>query len=364
WAALNLILREHRLEPPRLRLVESGKSVPADSFVGYSNGRRSSNRVPHLRAPELTQLLRNGATLILDAVQELYQPLTALAEDLERTFQVPVQINAYAGWRTSQGFDCHWDDHDVFILQVAGRKHWRVYGTTREYPLARDIERALERPDNPPVWDGFLENGDMLYIPRGWWHEAIPVDEPTLHLTLGIHNVTGADLLSWFVERLRTHPEIRQDLPRFATAAEQARWVKRIGEILAEDWRPNVLAEYVAYLNAMTDPRPAIGLPWTAMPGVLPADDGEYALTWNVIRPVELERGPDGTVELCANRKRYRFAAAALPVLQALRDARTCSLEQLWSAAAGKLDRETIRVFVRELVSEGLVSIASREPKY
>ena len=121
-------------------------------------------------------------------------PITHLAESLERVFRVRIQVNAYAGWRTSHGFDLHWDDHDVFILQIAGRKKWKVYGMTRKYPLARDVEPATDKPDTP-LWEGMLEDGDLLYIPRGWWHVATPLDEPTLHLTVGVNNPNGADLL-------------------------------------------------------------------------------------------------------------------------------------------------------------------------
>ena len=120
-------------------------------------------------------------------------PITDIAESLERLFRVRIQVNAYAGWRTSHGFDLHWDDHDVFILQVAGRKQWKVYGMTRKYPLAVDVEPTVEKPD-APLWEGMLEDGDLLYIPRGWWHVATPLDEPTLHLTVGVNNVRTAPI--------------------------------------------------------------------------------------------------------------------------------------------------------------------------
>lgn len=358
WAILNRILRQHRLEPPRLRLVQNGKPVSADLFIAYSStDRRSANRIQRVRVPELTRLLRDGATLILDAVDELYQPLTALTEELERTFHAHVQINAYAGWRTSQGFDCHWDDHDVFILQVAGRKHWKVYGTTREHPLSRDTEPAIDPPETA-LWDGLLEDGDMLYIPRGWWHEAIPLDEPTLHLTVGIHTATGADLLSWFVDQLRLHFEVRQDVPRFSDIAEQARWMNRLGEIVRQAWRPELFDEYLAYSDAITETRPDVGLPWTAMPGAVPNDAGECSITWKVRRRANVKSRANGTIEFCANSKRYKFAAAAAPILNLLQDRGTCSVDELCRLCAPGLACATVRAFLRELLSEGLISIA------
>jgi len=50
----------------------------------------------------------------------------------------------------------HWDDHDVFILQVSGEKRWRVYGVTRPYPLYRDVDANTECPKEI-VWEGILQ---------------------------------------------------------------------------------------------------------------------------------------------------------------------------------------------------------------
>ena len=59
------------------------------------------------------------------------------------------------------------------------------------------------------------KTADLLYIPRGWWHVATPLDEPTLHLTVGVNNPNGADFLAWYVDRLKTSEDVRRDLPQF-----------------------------------------------------------------------------------------------------------------------------------------------------
>ena len=245
WPSLNQILEQHRLDTPRVRLTREGKQVPAESFLSYQSNRRRPNQpIARVRAADLTRELREGATLVLDAVDELHAPITALAESLERVFRVRIQVNAYAGWRTSHGFDLHWDDHDVFILQIAGRKQWKVYGMTRKYPLARDVEPATDKPDKP-LWEGMLEAGDLLYIPRGWWHVATPLNEPTLHLTVGVNNPNGADLLAWFVDRLKTSEDVRRDLPQFAGAEEQGALLDRLRDLLIQEWRPGLMDEYL-----------------------------------------------------------------------------------------------------------------------
>jgi len=50
----------------------------------------------------------------------------------------------YAGWRTNNGFDLHFDDHDTMILQVFGRKRWQVFNPTRLHPFKKDAEEAVK----------------------------------------------------------------------------------------------------------------------------------------------------------------------------------------------------------------------------
>jgi hypothetical protein len=56
WARLNQILEEHRLEPPRLRLVKSGASVPSSSYLttGSSSRRSSTPSLQVLSLPTFT----------------------------------------------------------------------------------------------------------------------------------------------------------------------------------------------------------------------------------------------------------------------------------------------------------------------
>lgn len=351
WRLLNDILQQHRLEPPRLRLTREGKPVPASNYVSYqTNRKRATQQIPRLNATEFTRELREGATLVLDAVDELCPPVTKLAEAMERVFRVRIQVNAYAGWRTSHGFDLHWDDHDVFILQIAGRKDWKVYGMTRKYPLVKDVAKA-EAPKTP-IWEGRLEEGDLLYIPRGWWHVATPLDEPTLHLTVGVSNPTGIELLNWVVERLRKSADVRRDLPLFASAAEQQAYIERIRTVLAGGLSQDLLTKYFSELDANAKPRPKLSLPWTATPQILPPAGTPFSVKWNGAREIELRDRP-GEVHLTACGRVWRFAAAARPMLDRLISGSLTSISEL----AAMSDAETARVFARELVEAGLLVV-------
>jgi hypothetical protein len=354
WDQLNKILQQHRLDFPRLRLTRDGESLPVNSYLRYAAGGRRKIAIPRLQQDKLTQQLNEGATLVLDAVDELSDTLTELAEGLEFLFHERIQINAYAGWRTSQGFDLHWDDHDVFILQVTGRKHWKIYGMTRAYPLAQDSEQA-RKPTQEPLWEQTLDAGDLLYIPRGWWHVARPLDEPTLHLTVGVHNRTGIDFMRHLSDRLRASEIFRADLPRFASSSDRAFHLERLREELLTIWDQDALARYFAELDEAAEPRPRLGLPWSATQAALPASPQAFVRLL-APRPLDLKLVGD-VVEITCHKKRWRFSSGALLVLRPLVERRVCSVAELCEAAAGKLQEETVRAFLRELIAHGLIVV-------
>lgn len=353
WPVLNRILEEHRLDPPRMRLTREGRPVPPASYLNYQTNRRRPNvPIPRLRAAGFERALRDGATLVLDAVDELHRPVTDVAESLERTFRVKIQVNAYAGWRTSHGFDLHWDDHDVFVLQVAGRKQWKIYGMTRKYPLAVDSEPTDDKPSTP-LWEGMLEDGDLLYIPRGWWHVATPLDEPTLHLTVGVNNPTGAELLAWYANRLRSSEDVRRDLPLFAEPKDQAARMERLRDLMMAEWKPELMQQYLAERDAASRPRARLNLPWSGMPDVLLAEGEPFRVQWSIPRVPRVEH-TGSEVHVTALGQRWRFAASAAPMLEKLVTGQPCAASDL---VTGELADSTVRLFLRELIAAGLIVV-------
>jgi ribosomal protein L16 Arg81 hydroxylase len=73
-------------------------------------------------------------------------------------------------------------------------------------------KHGKEIPKEKPYLDCTLSAGDFLYLPRGHWHAPIAVDEPSIHLTLGIKSRTGLDFLKWLKDELSTESEWREEL--------------------------------------------------------------------------------------------------------------------------------------------------------
>jgi ribosomal protein L16 Arg81 hydroxylase len=322
WSKLNRILEEHRLEPPRLRLFQAGKPVAPEKYL------TQGGRELRLQAAEVTNLLAQGATLIVDAFDELYRPVRELAVSLERVFRINVQVNLYAGWRTDQGFDLHYDKHDTLILQVAGRKHWKVYRPTRLHPLGKDVEPA-EEPTSEPTWDNILDDGDMLYIPRGWWHVVNAVDEPTLHLTVGLRNYRGLDLLHWFVEELKSCAEAREDIPHLADRDTQVAYMAKLREQLIRTWSYEVIDRFLAASDAKAILRPHLELPEAATTEGIAIGCGSQVRLTSPRRVDISSESENGNRTVRSFGKISYCSKAILPVMEKLNDGQIHAVQEL-----------------------------------
>ncbi len=187
------LVSERGLRAPFLRVAKSGQTLPDRSFTAPGGvGAGIADQVSDSR---LVALFGDGATLVLQALHRVWPPIIDFVGALASELGHPVQANAYVTPPQNQGFDDHYDVHDVFVLQVSGAKRWRIHAPVWESPL-RDqpwTERraAVQRAAaEPPLIEAVLEPGDCLYLPRGFLHAATALGGVSTHLTLGVHTWT------------------------------------------------------------------------------------------------------------------------------------------------------------------------------
>jgi ribosomal protein L16 Arg81 hydroxylase len=254
WSDVDRVLETTRIGD-RMRLVKQGRRIDRTEYVMIPD-------VPDrslARSDRLTSLLRQGASLVVDGVEELLTNVRGLADSCERSLDMLCHVNLYAGWGEREGFPLHWDDHDTLILQIVGRKHWQVFQPTRLHPFRQDTEDAPQPGPEHLVWDGLLNQGEMLYMPRGWWHVAKPIAEPTLHLTLGLTAPTGARFLTWLAQEMKRFEEVRADLP---TISEEwvPQYIEMVRRKLDEVVTPEAMRGFLGWWAAQGAPRPRFDL--------------------------------------------------------------------------------------------------------
>jgi ribosomal protein L16 Arg81 hydroxylase len=148
-------------------------------------------------------LLAKGATLVLNSLEAHADPARQLCEEVHRFAGFPTGSNAYVSFGGDGSFGPHWDTHDIVVLQLVGRKRWRVGPPTFPLPLPAHTSRASgQQAPRLSALDELIEAGDVLYLPRGWWHEVTPLAEPSLHLSVGIYVPSVLDALGLLCQQL------------------------------------------------------------------------------------------------------------------------------------------------------------------
>jgi ribosomal protein L16 Arg81 hydroxylase len=197
---------------PGIRLVKSGSPLPTGSYT--SNLTWGSAVFNNLADPErVVTAYQDGATLILQALQRTWKPLARFCRNLETYFNHPVQANAYLTPDASQGFKPHYDTHDVLVLQIAGHKHWRIYDAPVPLPDRKLPYSAAGVQPGDLLHEFVIQPGDLIYMPRGFIHEALTTESESLHITVGIVPYTWMDVFAEAVQLCRDDSRFRRALP-------------------------------------------------------------------------------------------------------------------------------------------------------
>ncbi|PPK63489.1 cupin domain-containing protein [Actinokineospora auranticolor] len=223
------------LDVPQLRLFKGGKELHPDAFLMDAVTRRGqSTSMAHM--DRVGRLIKDGCTVVLDSFDAFDPTMEVACRALQWWAHELVQVNTYLTTNDAAGFNLHWDDHDVLIMQLGGEKSWEVRGASREVPMYRDAE-ANRTPSEEVVWSGTMRQGDVMHIPRGYWHQATRTDRGagySLHITFGFVNRTGVDWLTWLADQSREDPLFRTDLDKWGTGAEKAKQTATLNSAIPE----------------------------------------------------------------------------------------------------------------------------------
>ena len=216
FEAADELLSVRGVRTPFLRIARNGDVVASARFT--RSGGVGANIGDQVDPDAVAREYAAGATIVFQALHRLWPPVIDFTTRLTAELGHPVQVNAYLTPSTAQGFTAHYDTHDVFVLQVAGSKHWTIHRPVLELPAPDEpSDRRRDAIAARATESAFLETdlvaGDALYLPRGWLHAARAGTEPTLHLTFGVHSLTRRDLFDAVVEEIRRDTVLRTSLP-------------------------------------------------------------------------------------------------------------------------------------------------------
>ncbi len=251
WARLNQLLgiRTH-WGPEHIKLLLNSAPVAPEFYMDEVPGRGGTRQLADPAKVEM--FLAMGASLVADAVEEVAPEIRALTDALAERFAARVEANLYCSFQGVQAFASHCDLHEVFAIHCVGEKRWRIYANRAENPLepltGDDAQARIDAAKGPVLMDVTLRPGDVLYIPRGYFHDALASSAESLHLTLGVTPHSGKLLFELLQEMALREPGFRAYL---ADAREQdgqalAGQLEALGTRLAELARSRAVQEEVA----------------------------------------------------------------------------------------------------------------------
>lgn len=293
WARLNelLAVRGHWTER-HIKLVMNSRPVAPDFYM--ADVPQSQGGTERLADPARVEtFLAMGASLVADQIEDAAPEIRDLTAALARRFAARAGANLYASFRGVQGFASHCDLHEVFAVHCAGEKRWRVYANRADSPLealhGEGAQAQIDAAKGPVLLDVTLRPGDVLYIPRGFFHDALASAESSLHLTIGLAPASGKSLFRLLEQAALADPAFRKYLhdAREGEGSPLREQLADLGDRLrAMVSQPAFFDEVHLAQARLADPGHRLSLP--ERPAL-----AHYART---NRPAGVERRPEGAV--------------------------------------------------------------------
>lgn len=362
-AMVDELIAERGVRAPFIRLAKEGDVLARDCYLGPAGfGAEMPDQVDSAKV--LAQFAA-GATIVLQGLHRLWPPLIDFVRAAVDDIGHPVQANAYITPSTNRGFDPHYDVHDVFVLQTAGQKRWIVHEPVLHDPLpsqpwTQHRDAIARRVADDPVIDTVLDEGDALYLPRGWIHSAQAMANTSVHLTIGVSPLTGIDVARSVIDELATADAFRRSLPMGGDPTDRDDIVATVTKVMAEV--VDVLRDEASTLSGgaadklvrrhADRTRPMAVRPLASLRA------GENAATakvrWRHGLTSTIGRA-DGRVVLTLPDKVMTFPMSCLPAVEALSDGRVADAGTLPG-----LDHADGAVLIRRLLREAVLVPVTR----
>jgi ribosomal protein L16 Arg81 hydroxylase len=354
--AVDELVADRALRTPFVRMAAEGTVHSPSLFT--SSGGFGAEIGDQLDSEKVLEQFAQGSTLVLQGLHRTWQPVAAFTRQLVTDLGHPAQVNAYITPASSRGFDPHYDTHDVFVIQIAGAKHWRIHEPVHRHPLADQPwtdhrDAVAERATTAPAIDAVFEPGDVLYLPRGWIHSAEALGGTSIHLTIGVRAATRHDVLARLLAGAGDDDRLRAPLPLGVDYSDSAS--------LAADLRATVDAVRDLLDAAADDSAVAAALRRGFESAVRPAPVRPLAtidviadlapsvvLGWRDSLRARIEDG-DRSVRIMLPRKTITLPVEASTAVHALRE------RDHAAGALPGLDPQSSLVVARRLLREGVV---------
>lgn len=196
-------------------------SISTEDLIHMAQGSWGDIRVAISRSPSIAQselleierlspsaevlklLLERGYSLVANNIQEKSAFISKICDQLSCQFMGATNCNAYTTPPNSQALNQHYDDHDVFVVQIRGYKKWQITCPTETLEPIPGMAYCEEINKTAKATTSYImEPGCVLYVPAGVPHQAFTGDEESTHLSFSLQPPRIKDFFKSILENL------------------------------------------------------------------------------------------------------------------------------------------------------------------
>lgn len=329
-----------------LKLIMNSRAVDPGFFMGEAKEAGAPRRA---EPAKVDVFLAMGASLVANSVEEISPEIRQVTDALGDQFSGRAGANAYCSFKAIQAFQSHCDLHEVFALHCEGEKVWNIYENRAEAPVAPlegpDAQALIDRAKGKVMMQVRMRPGDLLYIPRGFYHDALASSEASLHLTFSVIPLTGRAIFGLLEEHGVADPLFREYLPdgRADGGAALRERLRQMADAIARIMDgPEFVSELADRQRSLWEPNHSFRLPQR--------QKLEFFARSN--KPATIRDGPAGPV-LAAGGGAIALGHLSGPA-EWLLSRPAFSLQELF-ARYRHLDRQELRALVEKLQRSGIV---------
>jgi len=196
------------------KMMLDQKTLNYNDYSSLSIDVTGSNNRPDV--DKVQRLVSKGASIILNDIEKYNTNLFKISDELQRLTQGRCQGNLYFSMASHKAFGPHFDLHDVFAFHFEGEKVWNIYENIEDSPINHPVfkissEERIKRAGKL-VDQVTLRPGDLLYIPRGQYHDALASKNGAIHVAFGLTYFKPIDLMSSLWEKFILNNFMRKDV--------------------------------------------------------------------------------------------------------------------------------------------------------
>ena len=213
--SLNKLISMHNCwDNKNFSLVLNKNSIPFSAFFTKGDTLGFSKMAPD--PVKVENYLRKGASLVLNDLIYFSNEIEKLASDLQSITNGRCQANLYFSMQSHQAFAPHFDTHDVFALHCEGEKIWNIYENFEKDPINHPIykQELNDKTEKPGkiIDQILLKPGDLLYLPRGQFHDALASKNGAMHIAFGITYLKPIDIFQYYYDQIIINDFFRSDI--------------------------------------------------------------------------------------------------------------------------------------------------------